>query len=61
MFFKCHNCGEGKTVDTFLKDIDNDLYKRYTIDRYKGSSTLPNEPTFEFKPVTFVDKPSYEG
>ena len=36
MFFKCHNCGEGKTVGTFLKDIDNDLYKRYTIDRYKG-------------------------
>ena len=58
MFFKCHNCGEGKTVGTFLKDIDNDLYKRYTIDRYKGSSTSHvAEPTFEFKPVTFVDKP----
>ena len=43
---------------TFLKDIDNDLYKRYTIDRYKGPSTSHvAEPTFEFKPVTFVDKP----
>ena len=58
MFFKCHNCGEGKTVGTFLKDIDNELYKQYVVDRYKGSvSTNVKEPEFEFKPVTFVDKP----
>jgi len=58
MFFKCHNCGEGKTVGTFLKDIDNELFKQYVVDRYKGSvSTNVKEPEFEFKPVTFVDKP----
>ena len=58
MFFKCHNCGEGKTVGTFLKDIDNELYKQYIVDRYKGSvSTNVEEPKFEFKPVKFVDKP----
>ena len=58
MFFKCHNCGEGKTVGTFLKDIDNELYKQYVVDRYKGSaSTNVEEPKFEFKPVKFVDKP----
>jgi DNA-directed RNA polymerase subunit RPC12/RpoP len=57
MFYKCHNCGEGKTVGSFLKDIDAELHKRYIVDRYKGSvSTNVKEPEFNFKPVVFPDQ-----
>jgi len=56
MVFKCHNCGVGRTLANFLKDIDTNLYDQYVMERFKSGttgrgSTVP-EPKFDFeKPV----------
>ncbi len=57
MVFKCHNCGVGRTLSNFLKDIDTNLYDQYVMERFKEGttgrgSTVP-EPKFEFKTPTF--------
>jgi hypothetical protein len=58
MFFKCHNCGVGKTLGNFLKDNSPLLYDKYVFDRYKSgltgkSSNTPN-PTFKFDSPKFT-------
>lgn len=55
-FFKCHNCGMGRTLGNFLKDQDAMLYDEYVMERYKegitGKSTNTPNPTFDIpKPV----------
>lgn len=58
MFFKCHNCGVGKTFGNFLKDNNPLLYDQYIMERYKNgltgkNSNTPN-PSFDFKKPVFV-------
>ena len=56
MVFKCHNCGVGRTLTNFLKDIDVNLHDQYVMEKFKngltGKGTTTPEPKFEFeKPV----------
>jgi len=54
--FKCHNCGSSLSFNNFLKEIDPNLHKQYTLEKFKeghtGRNFVVEEPTFEFvKPV----------
>ena len=56
MVFKCHNCGVGRTLANFLKDIDTNLHDQYIMERFKSGTTGRGsntpEPKFNFqKPV----------
>ena len=58
MIFKCHNCGIGRTLANFLKDLDVTVHDQYIMERFKsgltgrGSNTA--NPKFKFDPPVFV-------
>ena len=39
MVYKCHNCGMGRTLANFLKDIDPNTYSEYQLDKFRANST----------------------
>jgi hypothetical protein len=58
MVYKCHNCGIGRNLANFLKDIDVNVHDQYVMERFKqgttGRSSNVKEPKFKF------DKPVFE-
>lgn len=58
--FKCHNCGISVSFNNFLKKVDSNLHKQYTLEKFKegftGKNFVAEEPEFNFKPPSF-DKP----
>ena len=60
MIFKCHNCGVGRTLANFLKDIDVNVHDQYVMERFKsgttGKGTVVKEPKFDFKKPEFQKK-----
>jgi len=64
MVFKCHNCGVGRTLGNFLKDLDVTLHDEYVMERFKsgltGRGTNTAEPKFEFKKPVFKKTPLSE-
>ena len=48
MFFKCHNCGMGQNLANFLKFIDQKVYEKYLLERYKTASPATPKPEFKF-------------
>jgi hypothetical protein len=56
-FFKCHNCGVGRTFTNFLKDNDTLLHDEYVMERYKegltGKATNTPDPKFNIKGPVF--------
>lgn len=57
-FFKCHNCGQGRTLGNFIKDNDPSLYSEYLLEQYRegntGQGTVNPEPKFNI-PLTKFD------
>jgi hypothetical protein len=55
--FKCHNCGISLSFNNFLKTIDSNLHKQYTLEKFKEGFTGKNftveSPEFEFKQPSF--------
>ena len=51
LFFRCHNCGQSNTFSNFLRQFDGELYKDYSLERYKQGVTGvgSNTPNPEFK------------
>jgi len=58
--FKCHNCGASTSFNYFLKELDINLHKQYTLEKFKdgftGKNFVVEEPKFEFKQPVFVKK-----
>jgi transcription elongation factor Elf1 len=58
--FKCHNCGQGRTLTNFLKDVSTHLYDQYLLERYRegltGKGTQTKNPDFKFQPPVFEKK-----
>ena len=56
LFYRCHNCGVGRSLSNFLKDHAPDLHSQYMLESFSGSKTYTKrqikleESTFE-KPV----------
>ena len=49
-FYMCHNCGVSTTFYNFLKQVDPNLLKEYTLERYKNGETgTHNYPKPEFE------------
>ncbi len=57
-FFKCHNCGVGRTLPNFLKDNAPDLYDEYLMERYKNGTT--GKGSFVPKPKMNFEKPKFK-
>ena len=54
--FKCHNCGASMSFNNLLKEIDVNLHKQYTLEKFKeghtGKNFVVEAPKFEFtKPI----------
>ncbi len=64
MVFKCHNCGVGRTLSNFLKDLDVTLHDEYVMERFKsgltGRGSNTEEPKFEFQKPVFKKTPLSE-
>jgi hypothetical protein len=58
--FKCHNCGASLSFNNFLKEIDLNLHKQYTLEKFKeghtGKNFVVEQPKFEFKKPSFKKK-----
>jgi hypothetical protein len=58
--FKCHNCGSSLSFNNFLKKLDNNLHKQYTLEKFKeghtGKNFVVEEPKFEFNKPSFKKK-----
>jgi len=58
--FKCHNCGDSRSLGYFIKDIDIHLYQKYLLEKFKiGAATTKKrkksskELPFKFGPPKF--------
>ena len=55
--FKCHNCGASMSFNNLLKEIDVNLHKQYTLEKFKeghtGRNFVVEAPKFEFKKPVF--------
>jgi len=55
--FKCHNCGVNISLNNFIKKIDINLYKQYTLEKFKEGHTGKNftteTPVFHFEQPKF--------
>jgi transcription elongation factor Elf1 len=58
--YKCHNCGVTTSFSNFLKQIDPNIYKQYSFEKFKegytGKNFVTEEPTFDFKKPEFKPK-----
>ena len=58
--FKCHNCGVNVSFNNFLKQIDTNIHKQYTFEKFKEGHTGKNftvdEPVFKFEAPKFKAK-----
>ncbi len=57
MFFRCHNCGNGRSVSNFIKDMDPAVHSEYLFELF-ALKTGNTKPEVVSKPV-FV-KPKFE-
>jgi len=48
--FKCHNCGQGATLNNFIKHVNPSLAKEYALERFGTKERR--------KPITPASKPS---
>ena len=58
--YKCHNCGVNVSFNNFLKQIDPNVYKQYTFEKFKeghsGKNFIVEEPKFKFDAPQFKTK-----
>jgi len=58
--YKCHNCGISISFNNFLKEIDQILYKEFSIEKYRAGFTGKNfvveSPKFDIKTPVFREK-----
>jgi transcriptional regulator NrdR family protein len=58
-FYSCHNCHVGHTFYNFLKFIDANLVREYSLERYKDGETGHHnytKPTFDIPKPVFKQK-----
>ena len=52
LIYKCHNCGAGRNIASFLRDLDPVLYKEYIAESYFDKDTPKEE-------LAVIKTPSY--
>jgi transcription elongation factor Elf1 len=57
--YKCHNCGQGSSLQNLVKHVNPQLYKEYTLERFAGGEK-PKENTGSTKTsLRFKKRPQY--
>lgn len=55
--YKCHNCGVNISFNNFLKNVYPEIYKQYTLEKFKsgvsGKNFSTEEPKFNFEKPNF--------
>ena len=58
--FKCHNCGSSLSFNNFLKQLDSNVHKQYTLEKFKeghtGKNFTTDSPEFSFEKPVFQKK-----
>jgi len=52
-FYRCHNCAKGTTFGKVLEYIDQETYKQYVMERWRGDAPNTKEPEFNFQAPKF--------
>jgi len=66
LMYKCHNCDASMFFGTFLKNLDNQLYRQYSFEKYSEGQSLTNanslvdvkfeQPQFKSSEEKILDK-----
>jgi len=56
--YKCHNCGANISFNNLLKQVDSNLHKQYTFEKFKETTTGKNFPTEQ--PKFDFEKPKFK-
>jgi len=59
LIYKCHNCGDSRSLGNLIKHIDPTMHGQYVMEKYKtGNISESEKPSFEFpKPVFIKSSP----
>src|SRR5690606_3039446 len=57
IFYRCHNCGSGLSLGTFIKTLDPYLYQQYKLETFSEAPQKPVQRFFEPPPVMTARKP----
>lgn len=53
VYYKCHNCGASMSLGSLIKQEDPNLYKEYTLERYKEGAAA--HPRVAHKKIDFTE------
>ena len=59
LFYKCHNCSDGRSLGNLIKELDPYLHRQYVMERYTNGQTgrgKTKEPEFNFSAPVFKKK-----
>jgi transcription elongation factor Elf1 len=59
LYFRCHNCGRGYTLGSFIEKLDPSLYREYQLERYKegaGGKSHIAVPKFKSEKPVFKER-----
>jgi DNA primase len=56
MFYRCHNCGDGRSLANFLKEFDNATYNQYIFETFRKDSEANTEPVIRIPTITFAER-----
>jgi len=58
--YKCHNCGINVSFNNFIRQVDVNLHKQYTFEKFKeghtGKNFVVEDPEFKFETPKFKPK-----
>ena len=57
--YKCHNCGVNLSFNNFLKQVDPNLHRQFSIEKFKDGKTGKNFTTEE--PKFYFEKPKFNA
>lgn len=59
LFFKCHNCQQGRNIATLLKEVDHELHDQYIMERFRKGNTK-NIKNSEIDRLTSAPQPKFK-
>jgi DNA primase len=60
VIYKCHNCGKGASLNNFIKEINPQLHKEYSLERFSDGKSKRSLSTGKTKSIKrFSNRPRY--
>jgi predicted RNA-binding Zn-ribbon protein involved in translation (DUF1610 family) len=58
LIYKCHNCGDSRSLANLIKHVDSAMHSQYIMEKYKsGTNTVKEKPEFVFEQPKFAKHP----